>query len=44
MEYMDLDLYKLAGECISMLKMNAQKQNVTMKLCGSSSLVYAISS
>ena len=40
-EYMDLDLYKLAGECISMLKMNAQKQNVTMKLCGRSSTVFA---
>ena len=41
MEYTDLDLYKLAGECISMLKMNAQKQNVTMKLCGRSSMVFA---
>ena len=40
-EYTDLDLYKLAGECISMLKMNAQKQNVTMKLCGRSSMVFA---
>ena len=41
MEYTDLDLYQLAGECISMLNMNAQKQNVTMKLCGKPSMVFA---
>ena len=40
-EYTDLDLYQLAGECISMLNMNAQKQNVTMKLCGKPSMVFA---
>lgn len=40
-EYTDLDLYQLASECISMLNMNAQKQNVTMKLCGKPSVVFA---
>ena len=40
-EYVDLDLYKLAAECVGMLNMNAQKQNVTMKLCGKSSIVFA---
>ena len=40
-EYGDIDLYKLAEECVDMLKMNARKQNVTMKLCGKPCMVYA---
>lgn len=40
-EYTDVDLYKLAEECVDMLNMNAQKQNVTMKLCGRSAIVHA---
>lgn len=40
-EYVDLDLYALAEECVGMLKMNAEKQNVTMKLLGRKSMVYA---
>lgn len=41
MEYVNLDLYRLAGECVDMLKMNAQKQGVTMRLCGTQTFVYA---
>lgn len=41
MEYVHLDLYALAEECVNMLEMNAQKQNVTMHLCGRKSMVYA---
>ena len=41
MEYVDLDLYQLAAECVDMLKMNAQKQNVTMRLCGRPAMVHA---
>lgn len=41
MEYVDVDLYKLAKECVDMLNMNAKKQNVTMRLCGKPSVVYA---
>lgn len=40
-EYVDLDLYKMAEECVSMLNMNARKQNVTMKICGKSAMVRA---
>lgn len=40
MEYTDIDLYKLAEECVDMLSMNAKKQNVTMKICGKPSVVY----
>lgn len=40
-EYAELDLYKLAEECVNMLNMNARKQNVTMKLCGRHSMVWA---
>lgn len=40
-EYNELDLYRLAEDCISMLKLNAQKQNITMKLRGESAMVYA---
>lgn len=40
MEYTDIDLYKLAGECVDMLNMNAKKQNVTIRLCGKPSMVY----
>lgn len=40
MEYTDIDLYKLAAECVDMLSMNAKKQNVTMKICGKPSVVY----
>ena len=40
-EYTELDLYKLAAECIKMLELNAKKQNVTMHLCGQPSRVYA---
>ena len=41
MEYVDLDLHALAQECVDMLEMNAQKQNVTMKVCGQKAMVYA---
>lgn len=40
-EYTELDLYKLAEECVDMLNMNAKKQNVAMKLCGRHSMVRA---
>lgn len=40
-EYVNLDLYALAEECVQMLAMNAQKQNVTMQVQGQSSMVYA---
>lgn len=40
-EYTDVDLYKIAADCIDMLKMNAEKQNVTMELCGKPSIVFA---
>lgn len=41
MEYVDLDLHALAQECVDMLEMNAQKQNVTMKVCGQKAMVHA---
>lgn len=41
MEYVDLDLHQLAVECVDMLKMNAQKQAVSIKVCGAPSYVYA---
>lgn len=41
MEYVNLDLHALAQECVDMLEMNAQKQNVTMKVCGQKAMVYA---
>ena len=40
-EYVDLDLYGLAGECVEMLALNAQKQNVTMQLKGKNATVFA---
>lgn len=40
-EYTDVDLYKMAADCVDMLKMNAEKQDVTMKLCGKPSIVFA---
>ena len=41
MEFTSFDLYELADECVNMLQMNAQKQNVTLHLCGRKSMVYA---
>ncbi|MBQ7796485.1 MAG: two-component sensor histidine kinase [Lachnospiraceae bacterium] len=40
-EYVDLDLYALAQECVDMLALNAQKQNVTMRVLGQKSMVLA---
>ena len=40
-EYVNLDLYAMAEECVQMLTMNAQKQNVAIQVCGRSSMVYA---
>ena len=36
-EYRDLDLFPLARECVDMLQMNAQKQNVTIRVQGGGS-------
>ena len=41
MEFVNLDLYALAAECVDMLEMNANKQNVTMRLLGKKSMVMA---
>ena len=41
MEYVKLDLYALAEDCVNMLQMNAQKQNITLHLCGRKTMVYA---
>lgn len=41
MEYVTLDLYALAEECVNMLELNAQKHNVTMRVVGQRSQVYA---
>ena len=41
MEYVNLDLYALAEECVGMLALNAQKQNVTMQVCGKKTMVMA---
>lgn len=40
-EYVTLDLHELAQECVDMLALNAQKQNVTMRVQGGMSLVFA---
>ncbi|MBE5971819.1 MAG: two-component sensor histidine kinase [Lachnoclostridium sp.] len=40
-EYVNLDLFALAEECVDMLAMNAQKQNVTMQVCGKKTMVMA---
>lgn len=40
-EYTDVDLYRMAADCIDMLKLNAEKQDVTMKLLGKPSIVFA---
>lgn len=40
-EYTDVDLYRMAADCIDMLKLNAEKQDVTMRLCGKPSIVFA---
>ena len=40
-EYTDVDLYQVASDCVDMLKMNAEKQDVTMRLCGKPSIVFA---
>lgn len=37
----DIDLYELSDNCISMLQMNAEKHNVTLKLNGPHLAVYA---
>ena len=41
MEYVNLDLFALAEECVSMLALNAQKQNVTMQVQGKNAMVMA---
>ena len=41
MEYVNLDLFALAEECVDMLALNAQKQNVSMQVCGRQSMVMA---
>ena len=41
MEYVTLDLYALSQECVDMLALNAQKQNVTMRVLGRKTLVQA---
>ena len=41
MEYVNLDLYALAEECVDMLALNAQKQNVMMRVRGRNSMVMA---
>ena len=41
MEYVNLDLFALAEECVSMLALNAQKQNVSMQVQGKCSMVMA---
>ncbi len=41
MEYINLDLFTLAEECVSMLALNAKKQNVTMQVCGTKAMVMA---
>ena len=41
MELVNLDLYELAEECVDMLALNAQKQNVTMKVQGRKAMVMA---
>ncbi len=41
MEYTNLDLYALAQECVDMLALNAQKQNVTIRVLGKKSMVMA---
>ena len=40
-EYRDLDLFPLARECVDMLQMNAQKQNVTIRVQGGEAPVFA---
>ena len=41
MEYVNLDLLALAQECVDMLALNAQKQNVTMQVRGKKTMVMA---
>lgn len=41
MEFTEVDLYALAKECVNMLELNAEKQNVTMKLCGKHAVICA---
>jgi two-component system phosphate regulon sensor histidine kinase PhoR len=41
MEFVNLDLHALAQECVDMLALNAQKQNVTMQVSGKSSMIMA---
>ncbi|MBR0306599.1 MAG: ATP-binding protein, partial [Lachnospiraceae bacterium] len=41
MEFVNLDLYALAQECVDMLALNAQKQNVTMQVSGKPSMIMA---
>ena len=40
-EYRDLDLFPLARECVDMLQMNAQKQNVTIRVQGGEAPIFA---
>jgi len=40
-EYVTLDLFELAKECVDMLALNAQKQNVAMEVQGKRSVVMA---
>ena len=41
MEFVNLDLHALAQECVDMLALNAQKQNVTMQVSGKTSMIMA---
>lgn len=41
LEFTDVDLYKLAAECVEMLEMNAARQNVTIKFSGRPSVIHA---
>ena len=41
MEFVNLDLHALAQECVDMLALNAQKQNVTMQVSGKPSMIMA---
>ena len=41
MEFVNLDLYALAQDCVDMLALNAQKQYVTMQVSGKPSMIMA---
>lgn len=41
MEFVEFDLFALAKECVDMLELNAEKQEVTMILYGQKAMIYA---